>query len=130
MRNRATGGLRLLAKPALALAVVLPHYAGMAQNENKHQTVYLPDPTPRETDPHLIYGEKPTAAQTQAAVEARNAQRRALVLWGANELVKLSQQLNDDLAKKAEESPRAPMAADAEKIETLAKNLKMAVKAQ
>jgi hypothetical protein len=106
------------------LLSLLPH--AVAQS-NKSQVVYLPDPTPREKDPRLLYPETPPGDQQLQGQQ--NMKRRQLVEWAANELVLLSQQLQTDVAKHPTGTSMAPYVANAEKIEQLAKNLKAAVKA-
>jgi hypothetical protein len=91
--------------------------------------IYLPDPTPRETDPHLLLHDNPEAGTaTQEALERRNAKRLELVAWAANELVTLSEQLQANVAKPKTASSVATASADADKIEHLAKNLAAALK--
>jgi hypothetical protein len=115
----------------LVAALVISTSTAIAQNNNKSQTIYLPDPTPRAIDPHLLLKDNPQAGtSTQAALENRNAKRRELVEWAANELVTLSQRLAADVNKPKTGSSMATDAANAEKIEQLAKNMTAALKAQ
>jgi hypothetical protein len=89
----------------------------------------LPDPTPRETDLHLLLHDDPQAGTpTQEALERRNAKRRELVAWAANELVALSEQLQANVTKPKTSTSMAAAAANADKIERLAKNLAAALK--
>ncbi len=115
----------------LLAALVISTSTAIAQNNNnKSQVVWLPDPTPRETDPHLLLKDNPQAGtSTQAALENRNAKRRELVEWAANELVTLSQRLEVDVAKSKTGDSMTTETANAEKIEQLAKNLTAALKA-
>ena len=127
MRKSAPGILSRFGGLALLL-LLAPASPLTAQQQNP---LRIPDPTPRKTDPALIYGPKNTADNHARVGDAgREDQRRALITWGANELVKLSQELNAEVAKQSARTPRQPLAAHAEKIETLARNLKLAVKAQ
>jgi len=92
--------------------------------------VYLPNPTPRETDPHLLLGDNSQAGTpTQEALERRNTKRRELVEWAANELVTLSERLQSDVTRPKTSASMATAAANADKIEQLAKNLTAALKA-
>jgi hypothetical protein len=102
-----------------------------AQSTNpKSQVIYLPDPTPRETDPHLVLGDNSqVGVQGQALIEQRNAKRRELVEWAANELVTLSERVQTDVIGPKTPATMALAAANAEKIEQLAKNLSAALKA-
>jgi hypothetical protein len=116
----------------LAVAVMISTSAARAQAPTaKQQVIYLPDPTPRPPDPHLLLGDNPQAGtSTQEAVEHRNAKRRELVVWAANELVTLSERVQANVAKPKTSESVASAAADADKIEQLAKNLTAALKAQ
>jgi hypothetical protein len=121
--------------PLAVLVVTLLVSTGTAiaqssNNNNKSQQVYLPDPTPREMDPNLLLKVNPQAGtSTQAALENRNAKRRQLVEWAANELVTLSERVQADVTKPTSSTSKAAAAANAEKIEQLAKNLTAALKA-
>ncbi len=98
---------------------------------NKTQSITLPDPTPRDPDPHLLFGESPAnPAHQQQLMAKRNEQRRQLMQWAANEMVSLSERLEVDLAKHQAGGPMIPAETDAERIEKIAKSLKEAVKAQ
>jgi hypothetical protein len=101
-----------------------------AQNNNKTQQVTLVDPTPRPIDPSLLLGDnsQPGTA-TQQAVEQRNQKRRELTIWAANELVTLSQHLHAEVTQPKTNVTAADAAANAQKIEQLAKNLAAALKA-
>lgn len=119
--------------PMLAAAFVLflPLSLGAQSNNPKSQTVYLPDPTPRETDPHLVLGDtSPLGAQDQGLVDQQNAKRRELIEWAANKIVTLSEQVRLDVMSPKTPSSMALAAADAAKIEQLAKNLSTALKAR
>jgi hypothetical protein len=116
----------------LALAVVLcasdSVSFGQAGNP-KSQVIYLPDPTPRKTDPQLLLGDASQAGvRGQEIIEQRNAKRRQLVEWAANELVRLSERVELDLSAPKTAATRATAAANAEKIEQLARNLSTALK--
>jgi hypothetical protein len=102
-----------------------------AQSSNpRSQVIYLPDPTPRETDPHLVLGDtSQVGAQDQALVEQQNAKRRELVEWAANELVTLSERVQLDVTSPKTPATMALAAANTQKIEQLAKNLSAALKA-
>jgi hypothetical protein len=101
-----------------------------AQNNNKTQQVTLVDPTPRPIDPSLLLGDNPQAGTgTQQAVERRNQKRRELTIWAANELVALSQHLQADVTQPKTNVTTADAAANAQKIEQLARNLATALKA-
>ncbi len=68
-------------------------------------------------------------APTQEALEHRNAKRRELVVWAADELVTLSERVHEDVTKPKTDASIANAAANADKIEQLAKNLTAALKA-
>jgi hypothetical protein len=123
---------RNCAGQGLALAAVLMIFApgaGAQSGNSKSQLVYLPDPTPRAIDPHLLLHDNPQAGTpTQEALERRNAKRRELVAWAANELVTLSEQLHANVTKPKTASSIATATANADKIEQLAKNLTAALK--
>ena len=114
-----------------ALVLLTPASATIAQsNTNRQQQIYLPDPTPRPPDLRLLLGDNAQAGtSTPESLEQRNAKRRELVQWGANELVILSKHLEAELTKPKTSDSMATAAANAEKIEQLAKNLKAAMKA-
>jgi hypothetical protein len=115
----------------LAVAVMISTSVTRAQAPSaKQQVIYLPDPTPRAPDLQLLLGDNPQAGtSTQEAVEHRNAKRRELVVWAANELVTLSERVQTDVVKPKTSESMASAAADADKIEQLAKNLTAALKA-
>lgn len=137
MRTGATSlptpsGVELAAALLLLSPLLLSPSTLRAQANNpKSQTIYLPDPTPRETDPHLVLGDtSPVGVQDQGIIEQRNAKRRELVEWAANELVALSERVQLDLASPKTPATMALAAANTEKIEQLAKNLSAALKAR
>jgi len=122
-------------QPRLALAatclLLLPLSLRAQANNPKSQQIYLPDPTPRETDPHLVLGEtSPVGVQDERVVEQQSAKRRELIEWAANELVSLSERVQVDLASPKTPATMALAAANTEKIEQLAKNVSAALKAQ
>jgi hypothetical protein len=130
MGTRSVSPRNYLAAVLVAALVISTSTAIAQNNNNKSQEVYLPDPTPRPPDPHWLLGDNPQAGtSTQAALENRNAKRRALVEWAANELVTLSQRLEVDVAKSKTGDSMATETVNAEKIEQLAKNLTAALKA-
>jgi hypothetical protein len=116
-------------RPLVAAGMLLAPLAH-AQNNNKTQQVTLVDPTPRPIDPSLLMGDNPQAGTgTQQATERRNQKRRELTIWAANELVTLSQHLQADVTQPKTSVTSADAAANAQKIEQLAKNLATALKA-
>jgi hypothetical protein len=133
MQVRNASPLKYLCSGLILVAagmVLAPAVHAQSNNSNKSQMVYLPDPTPRPPDPHLLLHDNPqTGTSTQDAVEHRNEKRRELVVWAANELVALSERLETDVAEPKTGASTATAAADAEKIEQLAKNLTAALKA-
>jgi hypothetical protein len=116
----------------LAAAVMTSAPAARAQAPTpKQQVIYLPDPTPRQPDMDLRLKDNPQAGtSTQEAVEHRNQKRRELVVWASNELVTLSGQLEAQVTQPKTGASTATAAANAEKIEQLAKNLTAALKAR
>lgn len=102
------------------------------QSNPPSQVLKLPDPTPREVDPHLRYHDDDPAATAamQRAVAAQNEKRRQLILWAANELVVLSERAEAAAMAPPGDTSKAELAANVNKIETLAKNLAVAMKAQ
>jgi hypothetical protein len=135
MASRSLLGRNYAAK-TLTAALLSCAVCALAQsgNNNKSQTVYLPDPTPRKMDNSLLLGEPtPPETSTPETVERRNARRRELVEWAANQLVTLSQRLEADVSKSpsADKSVDAKAAAaNAARIELIARNLSAALKAQ
>ena len=118
------------AQVLVAAAIVFAPEAHAQSNNNRSQQVYLADPTPRPPDPHLLLGDNPQAGTaTQEAVEHRNQKRRELTLWAADELVTLSEHLQADVTQPKTSLNTADAAANAQKIEQLAKNLTAALKA-
>lgn len=116
---------------SIALAITAAPFARAQSANPKQQLVYLPDPTPRQLDPRLTLGDTSQAGtSTQEAVEHRNAKRRELIVWAANELVTLSERIQADVTKPKTTESMASAAANADKIEQLAKNLSTALKAQ
>jgi hypothetical protein len=114
----------------LVAAMIFAPVAHAQSNNSKSQQIYLPDPTPRAIDPHLLLKDNPQAGtSTQTALENRNAKRRELVVWAANELVTLSERVQADVTKPTSTASMATAAANADKIEQLAKNLTAALKA-
>jgi len=115
---------------AIALLLLFPLGLRAQSNNPRSQTIYLPDPTPRETDPHLLLGDaSQTGLQGQALLDQQNAKRRELVVWAADELVTLSERVQLDVISPKTPATMALAAANAEKIEKLAKNLSTALKA-
>jgi hypothetical protein len=117
----------------LVAALLISASPAIAQSNNntKSQQIYLADPTPRAIDPHLLLNDSPNAGiPTQQALDRRNAKRRELVEWAANELVTLSERLEADVTRSDPGESLAAAQANAAKIEELAKNLKVAIKAQ
>lgn len=115
---------------AAAFLLVSPLALRAQSNNPRSQTIYLPDPTPRETDPHLLLGDaSPAGLQHQELIEQQNAKRRELVVWAANELVTLSERVQLDVASPKTPATMALAAANTEKIEQIAKNLSAALKA-
>lgn len=132
MRTRTTSTAK---PPRLALAAALlllaPPSLRAQSNNPKSQLVSIPNPTPRETDPHLLLGDTSRlGAQNQSLVEQQNAKRRELVAWAANELVALAARVQLDLDSPKTPATMALAAANTEKIEHLAKNLSAALKAR
>jgi hypothetical protein len=124
--------MRIKLSLSVAVAVVsLTCFSSAAPAQtSKTQSISLPDPTPREIDPHLLYGGDSAAqSRAQQTIEARNAKRRELIQWAANQLVLLSQRLQTDVAASRPGEPLTPAAANAERIEKIAASVKAAVKA-
>ncbi|MBB5059160.1 hypothetical protein HDF16_003883 [Granulicella aggregans] len=105
---------------------------GARGQNSPSQVLKLPDPTPREIDPRLRnHAEDPAAAAAmRRAVAAQNEKRRQLIVWAANELVVLSERAEKAASGPAGDASKAELAANVNKIETLAKNLAIAMKAQ
>jgi hypothetical protein len=111
--------------------------AGPAHAQNpgsgnpKQQLVLLPDPTPRTRPLDVIYGSNPgQQSDSDQVVSARNAKRRELEVWAADELVTLSERLQSQVSAPKGAASKKDAVASAEKIEQLAKNLAAAIKAQ
>ena len=106
-------------------------YGARAQNSGS-QVLKLPDPTPREIDPSLRnHAEDPAAAAAmRRAVAAQNEKRRQLIVWATNELVMLSERAEKAASGPAGDVSKAELASNVNKIEVLAKNLAVAMKAQ
>ncbi len=120
----------LLPPRPLVVAAVLLAPLAHAQNNNKTQQVTIVDPTPRPIDPSLRLGDNSQAGTgIQQATELRNQKRRELTIWAANELVTLSQHLRADVTQPKTNVTTADAAANAQKIEQLAKNLATALRA-
>ena len=116
---------------SIALAMAAAPLARAQSDNPKQQMIYLPDPTPRPPDPRWLLGDNSQAGTTtQQAVEHRNAKRRELVVWAADELVTLSERVQTDVTKPKTSETMASAAANADKIEQLAKNLSAALKAR
>lgn len=129
--RRRMASLPAYLRSGLVLVAALVILSGIARAQSKSQQIYLPDPTPRAIDPHLLLHDNQQAGtSTQDAVEHRNEKRRELVVWAANELVALSERLETNVAQPKTGASKATAAADAEKIEQLAKNLTAALKAR
>lgn len=135
MGAHASGKFRLLAVVAATVGSLAAGPVGLAQNntnQNKQQTVTIPDPTPWPPDAHRVLGDPqvPDVASEKTNPE-KDEQRRVLIAWGAGELVKLSQELREQLAdpNAAPKSGSVAPREKAEKIETLARNLRLAVEA-
>jgi len=115
---------------AATLLLLLPLSLRAQSSNPRSQVIYLPDPTPRETDPHLVLGDtSQVGVQDQALVQQQNAKRRELVEWAANELVTLSERVQLDVTSPKTPATMALAAANTQKIEQLAKNLSAALKA-
>jgi hypothetical protein len=114
----------------VAAAIILAPAAHAQSNNSKTQQVTLVDPTPRPIDPSLLLGDNPQpGTATQQAAEHRNQKRRELTIWAADELVTLSQHLQAEVTKPKTGPSSADAAANAQKIEQLARNLATALKA-
>jgi len=119
-----------LASVAFVMEAAPAAQAQQGGGNPKQQQVYLPDPTPRSPDLSLKLGDNQQAGtSTQEAVEHRNQKRRELTVWAANELVTLSEHLQADVTQPKTSITSADAAANAQKIEQLAKNLAAALKA-
>jgi hypothetical protein len=118
----ACGFAILLAAPGLA-----PVYA---QTNRTSQQLVLVDPTPRERDPHAVFGDNQTdRANQQDAASLQRAQRRDQVVAETDQLLLLAQQLRDSIAKSSS-GPAVPDIMTAQKIEKLAKSVKDQMKMQ
>ena len=114
-------------------ALSLSSVPGVSAQTNPHsQVLYLPDPTPRPKDPDLTYGHNPDDGPrvNNKAIEDINTKRRALVTWAANELVRLSDQMEAEVRQPQSAASVAAAKGNAEKIEKLARNLSEALKAR
>jgi hypothetical protein len=130
MRFRHAGLFSNLTSAVLFIGALSASVAVAQSNSSRSQEVALKDPTPREPDMHLLLKDNQGAGTaTQEAVEHRNAKRRELELWAADELVTLSQRLEAEIAKSKTGVAKADAQADAAKIEQLAKSLSAALKA-
>lgn len=119
----------------IVLLLLLTACPSRAQNPGsanpKQQMVLLPDPTPRTRPNDMIYGNNSgQQSKSDQVVSARNAKRRELEVWAADELVTLSEKLQSEVSQAKTPSSMTTAAANAEKIEQLAKNLAAAMKAQ
>ncbi len=112
------------------LAACHTHAQNTGSSNPKQQQVYLPDPTPRARPLDMVYGsDSQQQSNSDQVISARNAKRRELEVWAADELVILSEQLQSDVSQPRTASSMTAAAANAEKIEQLAKNLTAALKA-
>ena len=118
-------------------SLLFPLIACLAHAQNQGgggpgaHVVYLPDPTPRSRPLDKVYGpdeEKPS--NSDQVISERNAKRRELEVWAADELVTLSEKLQAELSGPKTAASSSTAAAHAEKIEQLAKNLATAMKAK
>jgi hypothetical protein len=123
---------RRLKNVLLGAGVSLLLTCGARGQNSGSQVLKLPDPTPREIDPSLRnHAEDPAAAAAmRRAVAAQNERRRQLILWATNELVVLSERAEKAASAPAGDASKMDLAANINKIEALAKNLAVAMKAE
>ncbi|MBB5345974.1 hypothetical protein [Tunturibacter empetritectus] len=115
---------RLIAVAAVSYGL---YYVAAAQN----QQIYLPNPTPRDPDLHDKYKEDPLEkVRQQQAAQLRKAQVRQQVAAATDRLVRLAQQLKDEMEKGDKGSPLSVSAQKAAEIEKLAKTVKNSMKSQ
>lgn len=128
MRSRHNPACRPLL--AVFAAVLLSSCASRALSQSTPQVLKLPDPTPREVDPHLLYPNDPSVPPaTRRALAAQEQKRRELILWAANELVVLSERAQQEASVPPEAASKAALATNVARIEALARNLAAAMKA-
>ena len=95
------------------------------------QVLKLPPVPDRELDPELHYQRDPAAVlAAQKERVARNEKRRQLLIWATNELVAMSERAEKAASGPDSDASKAELAANVNKIEALAKNLAVAMKAQ
>ena len=133
MTIRFRGGFRAGASCCALLLLVgwaVPPALGQS-TKAPQQPLYLPDPTPRQRDPHTEFSDNAyeRARQEQAAITAKQ-KSRAQVLADSREILLLADQLRSHTAHP-DGSPPAPLdRMAAQKIEKLAKNVKTTMQLQ
>jgi hypothetical protein len=133
-----TQAKRLFLHGSCALTVLLflliaypAHAQNMGGGGPPAHVLYLPDPTPRTRPLDTVYGpNQGQPSDSDQVVSARNAKRRELEVWAADELVTLSERLQSQVSTHKTATSMTDAAANAEKIEQLAKNLAAAMKAR
>ena len=122
---------RLVASYLAVLFAATSLTAASAQANGTSQRIVLIDPTPRERDPHAIFGNDPADhVRQQQAAALQRAQRRDLVVAETDQLLLLAQQLRDSIVSHSASGPTVPDVMTAQKIEKLAKSVKDNVKTQ
>jgi hypothetical protein len=118
------------------LPFLLAAYSAHAQDNGggggpPSHVLMLPNPTPRERPLDQVYSpDQEQPSKSDQVASERNAKRRELEVWAADELVTLSENLKSELAQPKTAASMTTAATNAEKIEQLAKSLATAMKAK
>ena len=119
--NRFVILLMLAMQPALLMAKT-----SCAQSTKPPlQPLQIPDPTPRQQDPHGVFLHEPASETRQQ--QAENAQRyrvRQQLIADSNEIYLLAERLQKRIVQGSAGAPEEPGVMLAQKIEKLAKHVK------
>jgi hypothetical protein len=115
-----------LFRAALAILVLAMSSAGFCATavaqQQRSQTIYIPDPTPRPPDLQQIYAQDPLQkAKEQHDALIRNALRRQQIVTNTDKMALLAQEMHDDLISTNPDGRNSERAAE---IERLAKKIR------
>ncbi len=113
------------------VVVFAPLVVALAQSTKPPtQPLSLPDPTPREVDPHLVFGQPPVSAVQQQRALQRSRLFHQQLVSTSDEIALLARQLEERVRSSDGSGPGPPSVMAAQQIEKLAKQMKDKLKAQ
>ncbi len=113
--------LTLIMQPAL----LVPKPCCAQSTKPPLQPLQLPDPTPRQQDPHGVFHNDPASGTRQQQAEsAERYQVRQQLIADAGEIYLLAERLQKRILQGAAGAPEEPGVMLAQRIEKLAKHVK------